>query len=429
MKKVALGVVLLSIVFFLIGCPGLFQKTYTLTITYQGTGSVIRNPDRAAYDEGDNVQLTAIPATGWEFSHWSGDLSGSDNPATILMDSNKAVTATFTRIEYEVTLLAEPEEAGEVEGAGTYPHGSEVTVVAIPEDGWSFVRWEEDGSPISDELSYSFTITGDRSLVAFFIPNSLLIDDTHNNSYNFDGYGAQFILKSLAEFAEASGYEVSFSSVTGFKPEDHGAVLIVAPVTAYTSQDKQRVKSLLEMGGTVILCGQWYDYYDNANLNSILFYIGANISFNNVVVRDPNNNHDGMAAWPTTRVFYSHPVTTGLDKIAIIAGTSLDASGEAQILAYAESSAYTESAMESFSRSSQLLSKAEMSITSDINSRVTNVSPSSGSIGLIAVSEVHGGKVVAIGDGSMFSDDPFVLGRVFLDFYDNAKLFENILNW
>jgi hypothetical protein len=42
------------------------------------------------------VKLTAIPAPGFLFSGWSGALSGSANPATLAMNINKAVTATFT---------------------------------------------------------------------------------------------------------------------------------------------------------------------------------------------------------------------------------------------------------------------------------------------------------------------------------------------
>jgi hypothetical protein len=42
-----------------------------------------------------NLASTA-PDSGWELSGWSGDLTGSANPATITMDANKTVTATFT---------------------------------------------------------------------------------------------------------------------------------------------------------------------------------------------------------------------------------------------------------------------------------------------------------------------------------------------
>jgi uncharacterized repeat protein (TIGR02543 family) len=74
------------------------QYEYTLTLTSsppQG-GSITTQPNPPYYYN-TLVTLTAVPNTGYTFDHWSGDLSGSNNPETILMDSNKAVTATFTQ--------------------------------------------------------------------------------------------------------------------------------------------------------------------------------------------------------------------------------------------------------------------------------------------------------------------------------------------
>ena len=72
---------------------------YSLTVTCSPTvgGSVTLAPAQPAEGYGANtsVQLTAAPATGYDFGSWSGDLSGSTNPATITMSSNKAVTANF----------------------------------------------------------------------------------------------------------------------------------------------------------------------------------------------------------------------------------------------------------------------------------------------------------------------------------------------
>ena len=70
--------------------------TYTLTTTTTGSGTITRNPNQGSYDEGASVTLTANPASGWEFSSWSGDLSGSTNPETLVMNSAKSVTANFT---------------------------------------------------------------------------------------------------------------------------------------------------------------------------------------------------------------------------------------------------------------------------------------------------------------------------------------------
>lgn len=72
---------------------------YTLTISINpvGMGTVTKNPELTAYPSGQVVQLTANPITGWQFDHWSGDLGGSTNPTSILMNGNKTVTAYFTQ--------------------------------------------------------------------------------------------------------------------------------------------------------------------------------------------------------------------------------------------------------------------------------------------------------------------------------------------
>jgi uncharacterized repeat protein (TIGR02543 family) len=71
------------------------QNTYTLTVTIIGNGSVSRN-NPGPYHYGDVVQLTATPGIGWSFFTWSGDLTGITTSASITIDGNKSVTATFT---------------------------------------------------------------------------------------------------------------------------------------------------------------------------------------------------------------------------------------------------------------------------------------------------------------------------------------------
>lgn len=47
------------------------------------------------YDPDTNAELTATPDPGYVFSEWTGDATGNTNPFTILMDTNKSVTAVF----------------------------------------------------------------------------------------------------------------------------------------------------------------------------------------------------------------------------------------------------------------------------------------------------------------------------------------------
>ena len=79
-----------------------FVATYTLTVTVSGSGSVTKNPDLAAYPAGTVVTLTANPGAGYAFSSWSGAVTGTANPTTVTMNSNKSVTATF--VKYPVLL-------------------------------------------------------------------------------------------------------------------------------------------------------------------------------------------------------------------------------------------------------------------------------------------------------------------------------------
>jgi len=69
----------------------------TLNLSIVGEGDVtIDPPDQVTYDYDEVVTLMADADQGWTFSHWGGDLSGSDNPATVVMDKDKKITAYFT---------------------------------------------------------------------------------------------------------------------------------------------------------------------------------------------------------------------------------------------------------------------------------------------------------------------------------------------
>lgn len=70
------------------------QNVYTLTTSVVGSGSVDLN-STGPYSYGDTVRLTGLPASGWNFKYWSGDITGSANPTTLLMTGNFSVTANF----------------------------------------------------------------------------------------------------------------------------------------------------------------------------------------------------------------------------------------------------------------------------------------------------------------------------------------------
>ncbi len=73
------------------------SPTYTLTIT-SSNGTVAKDPSQSTYTSGTSVSLTATANTGYTFSSWSGDATGSANPLTVTMSANKTITANFTAV-------------------------------------------------------------------------------------------------------------------------------------------------------------------------------------------------------------------------------------------------------------------------------------------------------------------------------------------
>jgi hypothetical protein len=71
------------------------QISSSLTISIVGKGSVNLNNTGGNYQFGDIVLLSAVPQNGWAFTRWSGNLSGSANPAAINVTGMMGVTATF----------------------------------------------------------------------------------------------------------------------------------------------------------------------------------------------------------------------------------------------------------------------------------------------------------------------------------------------
>ncbi|MGE5180169.1 MAG: LamG-like jellyroll fold domain-containing protein [Bacteroidota bacterium] len=82
------------------GFTTLVVPTHTLatSVLPSSSGSVGKSPDRAAYDEGSTVHLTANAAAGYEFRSWCGDASDTTSSATVLMDRDRSVTAVFNEV-------------------------------------------------------------------------------------------------------------------------------------------------------------------------------------------------------------------------------------------------------------------------------------------------------------------------------------------
>jgi len=142
---------------------------YLLTVTSLN-GTVAKLPNQTTFSHGTSVVLTATPAVGYTFTSWSGDAIGTVSPLTVIMNSEKNITANYTAIaaQFTVGLSSIPLLGGTTSGDGSYNSGASVTAKATANVGFTFTNWTEGANIVSTNANYPFTITASRTLVANF---------------------------------------------------------------------------------------------------------------------------------------------------------------------------------------------------------------------------------------------------------------------
>ncbi len=143
---------------------------YSLSISSTPGGSVIKPGEGIFIDfAGTQVILVAEPDEGYRFVKWTGavDTIADINAAEtiITMNGSYSITANFESLYTEplVQLTVSGTRGGSVttpgEGTFLYPLGSELILVAEPDEGYQFTNWSGDVETIADVNAASTTIT------------------------------------------------------------------------------------------------------------------------------------------------------------------------------------------------------------------------------------------------------------------------------
>jgi len=145
---------------------------WSITTNGVGQGTVSADPP-GPYTAGQQVTLTATPATGWVFSGWSGAATGTANPLTVTMDGNKNITATFveqTGTTFALTTNVVGQGAVSANPQGPYAPGQQATLTATPAQGWIFSGWSGAASGTTNPLTV--TMDSNKTITATFTEQS-----------------------------------------------------------------------------------------------------------------------------------------------------------------------------------------------------------------------------------------------------------------
>jgi uncharacterized repeat protein (TIGR02543 family) len=164
------------------------DATYNFTVTEGGTYvahftrvshqiTALANPTEGgnvsgagSYTHGSICTLTATASTGYHFTNWTKDgvVVSSNASHSFTVTEDATYVAHFNLNMYMVTVSADPTAGGMVSGGGSFLFGANCTVSAMPNAGYTFTNWTKNGTVVSTDAAYTFTVMDNTDLVAHF---------------------------------------------------------------------------------------------------------------------------------------------------------------------------------------------------------------------------------------------------------------------
>ncbi len=252
--------------------------TYTITASaYPTAGGTVSGG--GTYNEGASVTLTATASTGYNFVNWTknGSVVSTSPTYSFTASASGYYVANFQAYTYSVYVIVNNTSYGSATGEGSYAYGSTVTLTATPYTGYHFVEWVKNGTQVSTNSTYSFTMTYETAgtYTARFAADSHTITATANSTAggsvtgggDYD-YGATCTLTATPN----TGYH--FLTWT-----ESGSVVSTNATYNFTvSGDRNLVANFSPNGGSVG-CGIVFDlvdsYGDSWNGNYLVVNYGS----------------------------------------------------------------------------------------------------------------------------------------------------------
>ena len=170
--------------------------TFSTPFVYDGTSNVVLVTDdnTGAYTNSPHMACRVFSTSSNQALYYYDD-SNNFNPLSpptssgsynnVLSVKNQLILSkeALPTGQFNITVSADPAEAGTVSGGGEYQYGETCTVTVTPNQGYTFTGWTENGVVVSTESTYSFSAVADRNLVANLIQAVEIGQGTSTNSY------------------------------------------------------------------------------------------------------------------------------------------------------------------------------------------------------------------------------------------------------
>ena len=148
--------------------PDAAKEVYQLTFDWSYEGAPEGTTTTTNVYTNGSVAIPEInhDRAGYHISGWK-DASGAPVTTETAVTADTTYIAEWTANTYTITVTAG--SGGTVNGGGTFAEGTQVTVTATANDGYTFVAWQEGGTKIENAgTSYTFTVNDNCTLTAVF---------------------------------------------------------------------------------------------------------------------------------------------------------------------------------------------------------------------------------------------------------------------
>jgi len=158
------------------------KKRYPVTVSTMGAGNVEKSILYSAkpsteYTAGSLLNLLAVPENHWQFTRWSGDISSTDNPIEITVNSTKTIIANFE----ENTIITPTTEGVNLTADGTTNTYGLITSVLAP--GYNPIEVPDCNHPdFGDHIDQIYAEEIDQYAFRFFIH----VTPDNDRCINFD---------------------------------------------------------------------------------------------------------------------------------------------------------------------------------------------------------------------------------------------------
>ena len=261
---------LLPLFLILINCGTEPTPIYTLSTSVVGEGQI--NPSSGEFDSGEMVTLAASPDSGWVFSKWEGDLSSTQNPTSISMDSDKNVVGVFERKSYPLNITIDgngvvSEKIAFQPKTTDYEFETIVELIPTAAEGWNFIEWSGDIS--STEEVVEVTVNGEMSVTAIFQRASyplnieIIGDGSVEEKIIAQPKLSDYTFETVVQLTASPSYFWSFNGWSG-------DIVSTDTLVEVTVNGEKNVSVTFDFNG--LISRRTYKYDSNNNLTEFVSY-------------------------------------------------------------------------------------------------------------------------------------------------------------